>query len=101
MEDNVNYDSINDPKQCYLLSYNDTNAWGNSFKEGYRRGKIQKGYSSMMYGANGMGGAVILKTAKPKKAFEGYFQTPIILKNGFLLEKIIFFIDKSNYFYII
>lgn len=101
VEDNVNYDSINDPKQCYLLSYNDTNAWGNSFKEGYRRGKIQKGYSSMMYGANGMGGAVILKTAKPKKAFEGYFQTPIILKNGFLLEKIIFFIDKSNYFYII
>lgn len=36
---------------------------------------IQKGYSSMLYGANGMGGAILLTTAKPKKAFEGYFQT--------------------------
>lgn len=29
----------------------------------------------MLYGANGMGGAILLTTAKPKKAFEGYFQT--------------------------
>lgn len=36
---------------------------------------IQKGFSSMLYGANGMGGAILLKTAKPKKAFEGMFKS--------------------------
>jgi iron complex outermembrane receptor protein len=31
---------------------------------------IQKGYSSMLLGANTMGGAVLMRTAKPKKALE-------------------------------
>lgn len=44
---------------------------------------IQKGYSSMLYGANGMGGAIILTTAKPKKAFEGYFQTTAEMDSQF------------------
>ena len=38
---------------------------------------VQKGYSSMLYGANGMGGAVLLTLAKPKKKFEGFFKTTI------------------------
>lgn len=36
---------------------------------------IQKGFSSMLYGANGMGGAVLLQTAKPKKPFEAMYKT--------------------------
>lgn len=32
---------------------------------------IQKGYSSMLLGANTLGGAVLMNTAKPKKEFEG------------------------------
>lgn len=44
---------------------------------------IQKGYSSMLYGANGMGGAVLLTTSKPKKAFEGYFQTTAEMDSNF------------------
>ena len=31
---------------------------------------IQKGYSSMMLGPNTLGGAILMRTAKPKKAFE-------------------------------
>lgn len=38
---------------------------------------IQKGYSSMLSGNNGMGGAILLKLAKPKKPFELYFKTSI------------------------
>jgi len=38
---------------------------------------IQKGYSSMMLGANTLGGAVILRTAKPRQNLELYFQPTV------------------------
>jgi iron complex outermembrane receptor protein len=38
---------------------------------------VQKGYSSMLMGANGMGGAVLLSTAKPKKSFEVYLKDSV------------------------
>lgn len=44
---------------------------------------IQKGYSSMLLGANGMGGAILLTSSKPKKAFEGYFKNTIETDSGF------------------
>jgi iron complex outermembrane receptor protein len=37
--------------------------------------EIQKGYSSMLLGANTMGGAVLMRTAKPKKPFEAAYKT--------------------------
>jgi iron complex outermembrane receptor protein len=43
---------------------------------------IQKGYSSMLLGPNTMGGAVLLRTAKPKKALE------IALDSGFGFDSI-------------
>lgn len=44
---------------------------------------IQKGFSSMLNGANGMGGAVILTTAKPEKLFEGKFKAALELDSLF------------------
>lgn len=38
---------------------------------------VQKGYSSMLSGNNGMGGAVLLTLAKPKEKFEGFVKTTI------------------------
>lgn len=38
---------------------------------------IQKGYSTMLQGSNGMGGAVLLTLAKPKEKFEGFFKTSL------------------------
>ena len=38
---------------------------------------IQKGYSSILSGNNGMGGAVLLTLSKPKKPFELMFKTSI------------------------
>jgi iron complex outermembrane receptor protein len=38
---------------------------------------IQKGYSSMLLGANTLGGAVVMKTAKPKQELEFYFQPTV------------------------
>jgi iron complex outermembrane receptor protein len=37
--------------------------------------EINKGYSSELLGANTLGGAVLLRTAKPKKLFEASFKT--------------------------
>ena len=36
---------------------------------------VQKGYSSMLTGVNGIGGAVVLSLSKPKKVFEGSLKT--------------------------
>ncbi|MDE7314705.1 MAG: TonB-dependent receptor [Mucispirillum sp.] len=38
---------------------------------------IQKGYSSMLQGSNGMGGAVLLTLAKPAEKFEVFLKTTI------------------------
>ncbi|MGE4267297.1 MAG: TonB-dependent receptor [Deferribacterales bacterium] len=38
---------------------------------------IQKGYSSMLLGANTLGGAILMKTAKPQKEFEAQLDTTI------------------------
>ncbi|GAB1535396.1 TonB-dependent receptor [Geovibrio sp. ADMFC3] len=47
---------------------------------------IQKGYSSMLLGANTLGGAVLMNTAKPKKEFEARidatFETDSIYKHS-------------------
>jgi iron complex outermembrane receptor protein len=37
--------------------------------------EIQKGYSSMLLGPNTFGGAIVMRTAKPKKTFETSFKT--------------------------
>lgn len=42
VEDNADYDVINDPKKCYLLNYYDVVGY-ESPKEGYRRGRIKSG----------------------------------------------------------
>jgi iron complex outermembrane receptor protein len=39
--------------------------------------EIQKGYSSMLLGANTLGGAIVMRTAKPKKTFEASFKSGI------------------------
>ena len=44
---------------------------------------IQKGYSSMLLGANTLGGAVILQTAKPKKELELYVEPSVETDSGF------------------
>jgi len=44
---------------------------------------IQKGYSSMLLGANTLGGAVILRTAKPVQDIELYFQPTVEADGGF------------------
>ncbi len=49
---------------------------------------IQKGFSSMLNGANGMGGAIILTTAKPKKLFEGKFKATLELDSTFNISSI-------------
>jgi iron complex outermembrane receptor protein len=40
---------------------------------------IHKGYSSTLLGANTLGGAVIMRTAKPKRAFEATFKSTLTL----------------------
>lgn len=65
---------------------NPFNGWGDSsgiLTDDLESVVIQKGFSSMLYGANGMGGAVILTTAKPKKLFEGKFKATLELDNRF------------------
>jgi iron complex outermembrane receptor protein len=37
--------------------------------------EIQKGYSSMLLGANTLGGALVMRTARPKKPLELFFKT--------------------------
>ena len=37
--------------------------------------EIQKGYSSMLLGSNTLGGAVIMRTARPKKPFEVFYKS--------------------------
>ena len=44
---------------------------------------IQKGYSSMLLGANTLGGAVILQTAKPKKELELYVEPSMETDSAF------------------
>ena len=44
---------------------------------------VQKGYSTMLMGANGMGGAVLLTTAKPKDTFEGYLRASLTMDDEF------------------
>lgn len=44
---------------------------------------VQKGYSTMLTGANGLGGAIMLTTAKPKKSFELYIRDSIAFDNIF------------------
>ncbi|MDR2401184.1 MAG: TonB-dependent receptor [Deferribacteraceae bacterium] len=46
---------------------------------------VQKGYSSMLMGANGMGGAVLLTASKPKKTFEFYLKDAVELDDTFSL----------------
>lgn len=38
---------------------------------------VQKGYSSIMYGPSALGGAVFMRTAKPKKSFEGILKMDV------------------------
>ena len=79
VEDNADYDSINDPKKCYLLSYNDTNAWGNSFKEGYRRGRIQKG--SLLINGKAIEPNKIYKVATTKKLADSMYTAFLYAKS--------------------
>ena len=44
---------------------------------------IQKGYSSLVSGVNGLGGAVFLTTSKPKKKFELYFKDSVEMDSRF------------------
>ncbi|MDR0630025.1 MAG: TonB-dependent receptor plug domain-containing protein [Treponema sp.] len=44
---------------------------------------IQKGYSSMLLGANTMGGAIVMRTAKPKKPLELSIKTSMDLDSAF------------------
>ena len=37
--------------------------------------EVQKGYSSMLLGSNTLGGAVIMRTARPKKPFEVFYKS--------------------------
>lgn len=65
---------------------NPFNGWGDSsgiLTDDLESVVIQKGFSSMLNGANGMGGAVILTTAKPEKLFEGKFKTTLELDSRF------------------
>jgi iron complex outermembrane receptor protein len=43
--------------------------------------EIQKGYSSMLLGANTMGGAITMRIARPKKPFEAFFKTSFDIDN--------------------
>lgn len=64
---------------------------------------IQKGYSSMLYGANGMGGAIILNTSKPKEVFEGKIKTTFEMDNNFKTSAVspyIYLGSKTSKFYI-
>jgi iron complex outermembrane receptor protein len=64
--------------------------------------EIQKGYSSMLLGANTMGGAVIMRTAKPKKPFEASYRTMIDLDSVGKYSSslnVVSFGTKQNLFY--
>ena len=64
VEDNADYDAINDPKKCYLLNYYDVAGYS-SPKEGYRRGRIQKG--SLLINGKAIEPNKIYKVATTKK----------------------------------
>lgn len=49
---------------------------------------IQKGFSSLLEGSNGMGGAIMLTTAKPKKIFEGKFKATAEMDSRFNMSSI-------------
>lgn len=64
---------------------------------------IQKGYSTMLSGNNGMGGAVLLTLAKPKKVFEGFFKTSMEYDDVFdfaAVNNILSIGSKTSKFYI-
>lgn len=64
---------------------------------------IQKGYSTMLSGNNGMGGAVLLTLAKPKKVFEGFFKTSMEYDDVFdfaAVNNILSLGSKTSKFYI-
>lgn len=64
---------------------------------------IQKGYSTMLSGNNGMGGAVLLTLAKPKKVFEGFFKTSMEYDDIFdfaAVNNILSIGSKTSKFYI-
>jgi iron complex outermembrane receptor protein len=44
--------------------------------------EIQKGFSSLLLGANTMGGAVLMRTARPKKELEASIKTDLELDNA-------------------
>ncbi len=44
---------------------------------------VQKGYSTLLLGSSGMGGAILLTTAKPKKPFELSFKSSLEHDNDF------------------
>ncbi|WP_010261957.1 TonB-dependent receptor [Treponema primitia] len=52
--------------------------------------EIEKGYSSELLGANTLGGAVLLRTAKPKKPFEAS------LKTSFDFDSILHYADATH-----
>ncbi len=64
---------------------------------------IQKGYSSMLSGNNGMGGAILLTLAKPKEKFEGFFKVSIENDDNFDLASVYNILSigsKTSKFYI-
>ncbi|MDY5050925.1 MAG: TonB-dependent receptor [Candidatus Mucispirillum faecigallinarum] len=64
---------------------------------------IQKGYSTMLSGNNGMGGALLLTLAKPKKVFEGFFKTSMEYDDVFdfaAVNNILSLGSKTSKFYI-
>lgn len=64
---------------------------------------IQKGYSTMLSGNNGMGDAVLLTLAKPKKVFEGFFKTSMEYDDVFdfaAVNNILSIGSKTSKFYI-
>jgi iron complex outermembrane receptor protein len=52
--------------------------------------EIQKGFSSSLLGANTLGGAVLLRTAKPKEPFEGS------LKTGFDFDSVLRYASSTH-----
>ncbi len=85
---------------------NSFNGWTDSsgiLTDDLERVVVQKGFSSMLNGANGMGGAVILTTAKPKKLFEGKFKAALEMDSRFNTSSITPYVSlgsKSSKFYI-
>jgi iron complex outermembrane receptor protein len=64
--------------------------------------EIEKGYSSELLGANALGGAILLKTAKPHEPFETSFKTSVSLDNTGQYAGSSYILNagvKQNYFY--